>query len=92
MIMLGIPRPARRKWSLSRCQVWLERLTMTQGFHAVPSEAVLLMWAVASVALAQGHQISNPCLPGSRFQLINKACHHKTGLTRKDHLLVPFLS
>lgn len=65
---------------------------MTQRFHTVPSEAVLLTRSVASVALVQWHQISNTCLPESHVLLLNKACHHKTGLTRKGHLLIPFLS
>lgn len=90
--MIIIPSPAWRKWSLSRCQVWLKRLAMTHGFPAVPSEAVVLMWTVASVVQAQWHWIPNICIPGSHFLLINRACHHKTDLTGKNCLHSSFPS
>lgn len=45
------------------------KVPMTQGFHAVPAEAVVLMWTVASVVLTQCHWIPNTCLPGSFHQL-----------------------
>lgn len=48
--------------------MWLKSFPMTQGFHAVPSEAVVLLWTVASVVQVQCHWIPNTCLPGSFHQ------------------------